>query len=142
MIDVKQAKMYSEVYEILQILGENYKNKIPPKQLSLIENSKLENYTPVYDKNIPLYKQLVDKKTAAFICMLHLNYWCESEKEKQQIQKILAYNQKKNFVKYNQYQEIFKKKKTEDYNQTKHPVPIKIGILEKLKQFFKAFFRK
>ena len=100
MVDIKQAKMYSEIYEILEILGDYYKNKIPKKTINLIKESKLEDYTPKYSRNIPLYKQKIDRKVVVFICMLHYNYWCESEEEKKQIKKILKFNQNREIEKY------------------------------------------
>ena len=82
MVSNNQAVVYSEVYEILNILGEQYIKKIPEKLYKLIEDNRLKNYSPVYDINEPLAQQKISKNTAAFICMLHYNYWCADEKEK------------------------------------------------------------
>lgn len=135
-----QLKINSEIYELLQILGEDYINKIPKEIYSNIRENKDENYIPRYSKDIPIYEQKLDKKTVAFLCMLHYNYWCESEKEKQQIEKILNYNQKLKIKKYDKYRERFKNNKSEEKTKDKENnklISVKSGIIEKVKMYLK-----
>ena len=141
MVDINQAKMYSEIYEILEILGDYYKNKIPKKTINLIKESKLENYTPKYNRNIPLYKQKLDRKAVVFICMLHYNYWCTDEQEKSQIKKILKYNQKEKNEKYDKYKDKFKNNKIEKIEESKKLVPVKKGIIERIINYLKSIFK-
>lgn len=95
MVVNRQATMYSEVYGILNMLGNDYKNSIPKQILNLIEDKRFKDYTPKYNVSIPLWKQNISKGATEFICMLHYNYWIKSEDEKNEIDNILTNNQKK-----------------------------------------------
>lgn len=108
MEDNKQALVYSEVYAILNSLDKKYKNSVPTKLYNLIKENREKNYTPTYDMKIPLSRQNVSKKAAAFLCLLHYNYWCTSEEEKAKINKVLEYNYKKNREKYFKYEETLR----------------------------------
>lgn len=112
MVIDRQATMYSEVYSILNMLGQNYKSSIPKQILNLVENKRFKEYTPKYSVSIPLWKQNISKDATEFICMLHYNYWIKNEDEKKEIDNILTTNQKKKDeylkIKYNP-DNIFKK---------------------------------
>ena len=142
MVDYMQAKIYSEVYEILEILGQDYINKIPKKLYSLISDNRDKNYIPKYNKETPIYEQKLEKKTVAFLCMLHYNYWCESEMERRQINKILNYNQKLKIKEYDKYKQKFKKNKIKDKKENNQLIQVKAGIIEKIKKHLKSFIRK
>ena len=95
MVKSNNAIIYSEVYGILNILDKKYKDAIPEKLYNFIEANKSPSYNPSYDKSLPLNKQNISSKAAAFICMLHYNYWCKSEQEKERINIVLKHNQQK-----------------------------------------------
>lgn len=95
MVVNRQATMYSEIYGILNMLGNDYKDSIPKQILNLIEDKRFKDYTPKYNVSIPLWKQNISKGATEFICMLHYNYWIKSEDEKNEIDNILTNNQKK-----------------------------------------------
>lgn len=82
MVVNRQATMYSEIYGILNMLGNDYKDSIPKQILNLIEDKRFKDYTPKYNVSIPLWKQNISKGATEFICMLHYNYWIKSEDEK------------------------------------------------------------
>ena len=111
MVSFEQAKMYSEVYQILEGLGDEYKNLIPEKLYKLIKTNRLKNYDPKIYFNTPLTEQDINKKTTAFLCMLHYNYWCKDETEKNVIDEILEHNENEKREKYFKYQENFDTKK-------------------------------
>ncbi len=90
-----ESIMYSEVYSILNMLGKKYINAIPKKLYMFIEKNRDDSYNPTYYDNVLLSKQKISNDTAAFICMLHYNYWCETDNEKRKINKILNYNEQK-----------------------------------------------
>lgn len=49
MVDnIENAKMYSEIYSILNSMNEDDMNRIPKKCLELIENKRLDEYNPKY----------------------------------------------------------------------------------------------
>ena len=142
MVNYMQSKIYSEVYELLRIMGEDYINKIPQELYSKISENRDKNYITKYNKDLPIYEQELDKNTIAFLCMLHYNYWCESDNEKKQIEKILNYNQNLKIIKYNQYRERFKKKNIKSRNEENQLIQIKQGIIKKITNYIRLFIKK
>lgn len=102
-------KTYSEVYGIINMLGEYYKNKLPQKLYNLIENERDKQYTPVYTLERAIENQNIEKRSMAMVMLLHLNYWCETENEKQQIKAILEKNRVEVSEKYN-IDNVFKRR--------------------------------
>ena len=123
MVVNRQATMYSEIYGILNMLGNDYKDSIPKQILNLIEDKRFKDYTPKYNVSIPLWKQNISKGATEFICMLHYNYWIKSEDEKNEIDNILTNNQKKKDeylkVKYNP-DDIFKNRNVNNNDITQN----------------------
>ena len=91
----EETKVFSEVDAFLDIIDEKYKNKIPTKLRNLFKENKDKDYNPVYNANIPIEEQNIKKETIAMIGLLHLNYWCETEEEKNALRNIFLENQKK-----------------------------------------------
>ena len=87
--------VYSEVYGILKTLKEEDVRKIPNKLYNIIKNERLDTYNPVYDSSIPLSKQKLKRESFAMLVLLYLNYWCESEEEKEKLNKLLKLNSEK-----------------------------------------------
>lgn len=143
-----QAKdIYIEVYSILNLLGEEYINKLPKSIYTIIENN-------ITDKNQFKYKSLSDikednilKDSINMIALLHLNYWCESEKEKQELNLLFENNRIENEnlkrQKYNP-DDIFKNRKgqIEAVENSFAIVEYKESIFEKIKNWFKRFLNK
>ena len=48
MVVNRQATMYSEIYGILNMLGNDYKDSIPKQILNLIEDKRFKDYTPKF----------------------------------------------------------------------------------------------
>lgn len=94
MVVTEKQKVFSEVNAFLEIVGEEYKNKIPKELIKLINEEKSEEYNPKYDSEIPIEEQNLSRETLAMIALLDLNYWCETEEEKQSLRKIFSQNEK------------------------------------------------
>ena len=94
-MDVNKKMVYSEVYSILNILKEEYTRKIPIKLYNIIENERLDTYNPVYDPSLPLSKQNLKRESFAMLVLLQLNYWCKTEEEKEELNKLLKFNSEK-----------------------------------------------
>ena len=86
---------YSEVYEILNLLEDEYKERVPKEVIEFFEQERDKEYNPIIDVNIPLEKQNLKRKTMVVLAILNLNYWCDSEEEKQAILDNFAENEKK-----------------------------------------------
>ena len=111
-MNIKTKEIYSEVYQVLNLLGNEYINKLPNSLLNMLKEKRNTNYNPQYIEDIPLNKQNIRKETLAIIALLHLNYWCDNEKEKLELKQILKNHEDKYQQelrnKYNS-EDIFKK---------------------------------
>ncbi len=88
-------KAYAEVDKILSYMEIKYVEKIPKKMKELFKSEKLQGYEPKIDKDLPLDQQNLQRKTLAILTLLNLNYWCESQEEKQELIKAYSENDKK-----------------------------------------------
>ena len=139
-------KAYAEVDEILSFMEDVYIDKIPKKLRELFKNERLEDYKPNIDPKIPLDEQKLQKKTFSILAMLNLNYWCEDEKEKQDLIAIYAENDRKKEElreKYN-LDNLFKKKETEQkIEEPKKNTAENTALVEyKEEKFFKKLIKK
>ena len=94
MINTATKETYSEVYEILNLLGDEYINKLPSKLYKLIEVSKSDSYNKILTKQ-DLKSGNVKRESIAMIALFHLKYWCKSDEEKSNLQKLFSDNEKK-----------------------------------------------
>lgn len=92
-MNVETKEVYSEVYQVLNLLGTEYINKLPNSLFNMLKEKRDINYTPQYVEDIPLDEQNIKKETLAIIALLHLNYWCENEKEKAELKQLLSNNE-------------------------------------------------
>lgn len=92
----------SEVYCILEILGDSYKKKLPKKLLEIINQNRKEDFSlEITEYN---YENLnLSKDAIVFISLLNLKYWEEDEKEKLKLLEIYKRNEEKNQEKLNSY---------------------------------------
>jgi len=104
-MNIKTKETYSEVYSILNMLGDNYKNKIPINLLSMINEERLESYNPQYDTTKRISERNISRDSLSIIALLYLNYWCNTPEEKQNLKQLLRNNE-----------EIHQKETKEKYN--------------------------
>jgi len=76
---------YAEVDAILELLDSQFTEKVPVKVREFIKANKDEDYMPNINPDISLAEQNLKKETVSFLTLLQINYWCESEEEKQEI---------------------------------------------------------
>ena len=144
-MEVKTNDIYSEVYSILNLLGDSYINKIPRKALDIIKNERNMNYNPQYDFSIDINSQDIKRETKAMIALLRLSYWCTSEDEKIKLSNQFKENEKKYQellnAKYNT-DNLFKNKNTMK-NINEEVKPKQIFMVEyKEKNFLQKLFDK
>lgn len=142
---------YAEVDEILNLLEEEYANKIPEKIRRFLKEEKMQDYKPEINVEIPLTEQNLKRETMVLLAILNLNYWCESEEEKEEFRKELAENEKEqkeleekynpdNLFKNKQHNNIddTNKENTENLSLVEYKKPSLLKkILEKITGFFK-----
>ena len=93
-ISSKDSYAYAELLEILSFTNINLVNKIPKKLISLFQENASSVYEHHLNRNIPLEEQDISSETATLITLISLNYWCETEEEKNKIRKFLTKNEK------------------------------------------------
>ena len=142
-------KAYSEVCEILNMLEEEYASRVPEKIRSFFEEERDTEYKPTINANIPLEQQNLNRETMVVLAMLNLNYWCDSEEEKQELLNIFAENEKIKKQKQRELEEkynpdnLFKKKEEkQETNNELSMIEYKEQtfiqkVLSKIKNFFK-----
>ena len=89
------SRVYSEVYEILNVLGSDYIKKLPSNLYEHIMSKRDKKCVIEYDINVPIEEQNFCNETLDLIAYLNLHYWCD-EKEKIELLKIYMKNEKRN----------------------------------------------
>lgn len=145
----KINKAYSEIYEILQLLDDEFINKLPNKFIEFIEKEKDNEYVANINPNIPLEEQNLLSDTINILAILKLDYWCTKD-EKQELLKILNQNEQEYQAelteKYNP-DNIFKNKKVTKINENTKEISLVtikeksfiLKLLDKIKNMFKKF---
>ena len=140
---------YSEVYEILNLLEDEYKERVPKKVIDFFEEERNKEYSPIIDVNIPLDKQNLKRETMVLLAILNLNYWCDSEEEKQEIlngfvenEKLKKLAEKELAEKYNPDNLFKKKENLEDTTEVSMIEYNEPNFIKKLLNKIKSFFRR
>lgn len=135
---------YAEIDEILNLLEDDYREKVPKKVRDFFKEEKMKDYHPEIDIEKPLIEQNLKRETMVLLAILNLNYWCENEEEKQRFLNELDKNEeekKELEEKYNP-DNLFKKKQDESTENNlqiveyKKPNFIQI-LLTKIKKILK-----
>ena len=94
-ITLEDIQAYAEVDYIIHHMNQRYIDKIPPKMLEFFGTYKDPNHEIHINPYVPLEKQGLKRYTLEIIALLHLKYWCEDEKRKQELYDIMLNNQHK-----------------------------------------------
>lgn len=90
----EREEAYSEIYAILNLLEDELADKVPQKIKDFFEQSRDKDYNPNIDAKVPLEEQNLKRKTIVLLAILNLNYWCDSEEEKQELLESFTRNSK------------------------------------------------
>lgn len=111
---------YAEVDAILNMLETEAVEKIPLKVREFFKNEKDKKYIPKFSENFfDIYNIELMRETICLLTILDINYWCETEEEKQLILNKLEDNDR---IKEEELRErynpdnIFKNKVNENIN--------------------------
>jgi hypothetical protein len=94
-MNIKTKEIYSEVYQVLNLLGNEYIDKLPTSLINMLKEKREINYNPQYTDDIPLNEQNIKKETISIIVLLYLNYWCKNDNEISEVKNILKENENK-----------------------------------------------
>lgn len=138
-MNIKTKEIYSEVYQVLNLLGNEYIDKLPKSLFNMLEEKRNINYEPKYTEDLPLNKQNIKKETLSIIALLHLNYWCENVNEKNELNQMFKNNE-------DRYQDELRKKHDPDNIFKKHIqeniVKNEISLVKYKESIFKRFINK
>lgn len=134
-MEIEIKKMYSEVYSILEMLGEFYINKIPRELFNMIKEEKLENYNPHYDFTEISNEQNMKRETISMLALLYLKFWCNSFEEKEMLKKLFnkneeEYQKKIRLKNLNSIEKKFNREDKEKNNKTNNENNLKKEIIK------------
>lgn len=140
-------RVYSETYAILQLLQEEFLSKIPTNLIEILKTEKDDTYNVNINPNIPLEEQDLHPDTISLLAMLKVDYWCDDEKEKQELLEIFNKNEEEeqnNLREQYNPDNLFKKttnieEKTEDNQLIQYK---ESGIKKFLNKLFSFISRK
>ena len=136
---------YSEVYEILNLLEVEYVEKVPEKVRNFFEEERLKEYKPQIKVDTPLTEQNLQRETIVLLAILNLNYWCDSEDEKQEFFNELAENEKEKKELEERYNSdnLFKNKKYDNIKNIENKNKENVSLVEyKQQNLFKRILEK
>ena len=125
-IDYETQKAYKEVNQILDMMGQKYKNKINRNLLKALKEKEAKDYQTKINPNLSFLEQKISRKALSILAVLNVKYWSEDEYEKERLINLYYENSKKYNMKY---KEIF--------NQ-----PVKKSFLAKIRVFLRNLFGK
>lgn len=141
---------YSEIYEILNLMEDEDKERVPQEVRDFFEEQRMKEYKPNIRTDIPLTEQNLRRETVVLLTILVINYWCDSEEEKQSFIDELEKNEKiKKEIqeKYNPDNLFKNRKKTKEdvvmeQVENVEMIQYKENLFTKLKKWFEKMFNK
>ena len=141
---------YSEIFEILSLMEEEDKEKVPQEVRDFFEEQRMKEYKPNIRTDIPLTEQNLRRETVVLLTILVINYWCDSEEEKQSFINELEKNEKVKKElqeKYNPDNLFKNRKKTKEdvvmeQVENVEMIQYKENLFTKLKKWFEKMFNK
>lgn len=88
---------FSEIWKILNLLDESYSSLVPQNVRNFFDEERLKDYEPEIDLSRPLTDQNLQRKTVVWLSILNVNYWCESEEERDYLLRQMAENDNKEY---------------------------------------------
>ena len=69
---------YSEIYEILNLMEDEDKERVPQEIRDFFKEQRMKEYKPKIRTDIPLTEQNLIRETVVLLTILVINYWCDS----------------------------------------------------------------
>lgn len=138
------ARAYSEVYQIIQLLDDDLRNKLPDEVVLFFKENRDLEYEPYFNKYEDLENQKLLNETINVLAFLKLKYWCTTDEEKiflKQLEKndVEQTDDYETILRQNYYQkynrEIVQKAQGEEKSLTS-----KSSLWTKIRSFFKNLF--
>ena len=94
-MNIQLKKSYAEVGEILNVLGESYKEKLPPQLLELFEMSAQETSDIFINEYSDFETVDISREALVIISILNLKYWEQDPEEIERLKKQYEENEEK-----------------------------------------------
>ena len=140
---------YSEIYEILNLMEDEDKERVPQEVRDFFEEQRMKEYKPKIRTDIPLTEQNLKRETVVLLTILVINYWCDSEEEKQSFIDELEKNEKMKMElqEYNPDNLFKNRRKTKEdvvmeQVENVEMIQYKENLFTKLKKWFEKMFNK
>lgn len=135
------ADTYSEVYSMLNALGESFIKRIPEEKYQEIIERKNNDYNPKYHIDDFEDDEMITTEARSMIALYHIKYWCDSEEERKSIQEILEKNEQKLNEKYDPFRNRKIKNVYENENIVQENLQLvevkESGIWNRIKSFIR-----
>ncbi len=127
---------YAEVDEILKLLETEYRERVPEKVRNFFKEERMPNYNPKIEVGKPLTNQNLKRETMVLLAILNINYWCDSEEEKQSFINELAENEKEKEELEKRYSpdNLFQNKKNDNKERIEKENEENLSLVEYKKQ--------
>ena len=139
---------FSEVYKVIDLLGREYKEKLPSKLLKFIDDNRDKECIIIIDPDESMLEQDISEEARDFLAYLDLEYWCDEEEKKKLIKQYKDNEEKLQNQLKEKYdvEQIFEKRRNaiEENNERKDLVEYKEkkNVFSKIINFFKKIFKK
>lgn len=136
---------YAEVDEILNLLEKEYRERVPEKIRNFFKEEKMPDYNPKIEIGKQLTEQNLKRETMVLLAILNINYWCDSEEEKQMFIDEMAKNEEEKRELEEKYNpdNLFKNRKNNELNSDNADETQNISLVEYKKQgIFKRILEK
>lgn len=144
MENIKYSNAYAEVLHYLKGIDKEYIDRIPKKLMNFFEQNVNPSYICDFDYELPLKYLKLSEISLGLIGMITLNYWCDSEEEKNKLKGVFYQNeldyQEELREKYNP-DNLFKNKQkaeveeNEEISMVEYKEPIFKKIVNKILNF-------
>lgn len=116
--EIKRA--YTEVYQVLENMPKEYRNKIPQNILKLLETARIEGYKQEIEKENPIDSSKLSKQAMTILAILNYHYWCPNRKVKNDLYKVYAQNEEKVQKEIQQnLNDLFKSRKKDEFQNNR-----------------------
>ena len=95
MVNERYGIAMAETLHYLKGISQDDINRIPDKFMNFLKNNASQNYECKFDYTRPLKELNLKNETRGLIAMICLNYWCETEEQKNSFIEHLNKNEKK-----------------------------------------------
>lgn len=137
-MDIILKNAYTEVNQVIELLGEPYKKKIPKQIINFFYENRNINYKANISKNIPIEDIEISRTALIIISILNLKYWETDENKKEELKNIYNKNEKKFQGRISKYKQKDWLKTEKIESQDKFLIEKKdISLIYKIKRFFR-----